>query len=216
MLTKALTVAKLCFWLVATAALLPIAYESWHQRAQFESDARRVSALIARTEQTLQSMDKGAKTWEQASKAQAAESTAVLLETKETLAKVQLLVKDSDATLITLRSATISAIEHQDQSLLETQTQLRQSLSEMTLATSQLQKTLADADKTISDPKIQESIANLADATHNAADATEHLAGTTKKVEEGVTYEVDQIKKPVTKVKAIFGVALTVFRKLFL
>jgi len=160
-------------------------------------------------------LEKGSRQWELASKAQAAQSTAVLSETHATLAQIRSSVTHLDASLTTLGIALNSAIEHQDRSLLETQSQLRFSLTAMNQATVQLQKTLADTDRTISDPSIHKSLDSLAEASQNAATATQHLAATTADIQEGVHYEVKQLEAPVTKVKAVFNVALTVIRKLF-
>ena len=175
--------AKLLVLLLLAAILVPVAYEIYHQRPAFESDVRRVSALLGRTEDAIKQVDKGATVWQQASQAQASESTAVLLATKNTLASIQADAQSVAASVNLLSSRTAQAIDHQDQSLLETQSQLRDSLVKMNAATEQLQATLTASETLLANPKIQESLASLAETSKQSAEAMSHLSAATADVQ---------------------------------
>lgn len=150
--------------LLMTATLMPVCYEVWHQRPAFESNIRKVDALLTHAERTMKSTDEAVAQWNTASQKQIEESTGVLIMTNKTLAQIQTLAINSDASLTTLLNQSTLAISQQNQSLLETQEQLRKNLYEMIAATEQLQATLAQADKVISDPRIPEAMASVADS----------------------------------------------------
>ena len=67
----------------------------------------------------------------------------------------------------------------------------------------EVKSTVGAADAVISDPAIKQSVDHFADTAKNTADLTASGAATMAKVQQGVTYEVDQLMKPVKKAKAI-------------
>lgn len=148
---------------ITIAILIPIFYEVWHQRPAFESNVRKVDAIITHAEYTLKSTDEAVAQWNKASKVQIQASTSVLTQTNQTLVRFQSLVSNMDVSLTTLLSQSTMAIDQQNQSLLETQLQLRKELVEMEKTTIQLQTTLAQANLVLSDPNITTTLASLSD-----------------------------------------------------
>ena len=146
-------------------------------------------------------VERASRKWQEASQNQIAQSTAVLSETKQTLARIRLLVQDTDVSLTTLSSALTTAIDQQNQSLLQTQRGLQTAISGIGLTTSQASKVLADADAQITSPDIQKTLDNVATSSANLAQATQDGAATMKDVRVAVDKEVATLLAPVNKAK---------------
>jgi hypothetical protein len=155
-------------------------------------------------------LEKAARSWQAASQAQAQESTAILQESRSTLAAVRQAVTNLDTSLngSVLPSIT-KTVNEQSASLLATQEELRKNLAAMQAATTQLQKTLADADKTIADPQIEVTLQNLADTSAQVKFSMEHLNGATSDVQQVADKFRDDFVKPKNRalayLKAVLG-----------
>ena len=161
-------------------------------------------------------LERASRTWEKSSQEQAIRTTSAMQSVDAAAKQLTLLVSRTDDSMNLSLFPTISkAIQSQNAALLDNQKALSVNLAAMSQATAALQKDLDDADRTISGPELKETLQNTADATRNAVVVTQNLAATTADVREGVHYEVRQLEAPVTKVKAVFNIALTVLRKLF-
>ena len=173
-------------------------------------DRVAIVAGVAATE-----IQKGAAEWEKASKLQALESTSVLTATKDSLVSMQTDVHSVAVSANSLLLLTSKAIDHQDQSLLQTQTALQGTLKDVSQTAQESQMVLVDADKVIADPALKQSVDNLATASQSVASATEHADKSMAKVEQGVTYEVNELMKPVNKAKAAALILVQFIGKLY-
>jgi len=152
----ALALALLC------AILAPLAYEVWHERPTFESGVRRTWALVGRAEQTMDAIEKGATTWQEASKQQSKSSTRILVATQQSLSNLSAFVSRTDSNINgTLLPRLSHAIDQQNDALLVSQNDLQANLKEMLGATQQLQRTMAAAETVIADPQIKQLIVDL-------------------------------------------------------
>jgi hypothetical protein len=148
-------------------------------------------------------VEKASRAWQKASEEQSKSVTLALGLGKETFASIQTLVRRTDASLNESVFPNLAAsVSEQNQSLSNTQAALRENLLEISRATVQGEKLIEDADAQITDPAIQKTLDNVADSSANLASATKESAATIAKVREGVDYEVNQLMKPITKVKA--------------
>jgi hypothetical protein len=161
-------------------------------------------------------VEKASRAWEKSSMEQSSKTTAAMSAVSVSAERLSTFVSRTDASVNSdLLPALTLSIRQQNASLLQSQEGLQDNLKEMLKATQSLRKDLDDADRTISGPELKETLQNTADASKNAVVVTQNLAATTADVREGVHYEVRQLEAPVTKVRAVFGIALTVLRKLF-
>jgi hypothetical protein len=208
-MSKVLNVFKLIALVLLCVILAPIAYESWHQRAAFESDVRRLSALIGRAEQTMDNFKEATDTWKTASEKQSESTTFALSSTKETLASLNSLVKRTDVSLNeSVLPNLAAAVNLGSQDLSKSQADLQANLKQMLATTQQAQKTLVDVDRQVSNPSVQASIDNLATAMKNASKATQHLAGITKAGEETAQYYEKRLTTPQSFFKTLLQAVL--------
>lgn len=77
------------------------------------------------------------------------------------------------------------------------------------------QETLRQATSDLADPEIKQAVSDIAKSAANLADATKQAEGALEDVHSATSYELAQLKKPITKIQAIYGFALTAIRKLF-
>jgi hypothetical protein len=169
------------FQVLALAALVvvfgEVAWTVHRVRPKMEVTISNIDRTVIIAGAAATHLEKAAGTWQQASKAQALETSQAMSNVSAAAGQlITFISKTDDSINSRLLPALTTSIEQQNASLLETQKELRENLSQMGQATAQLQQTLAAADAQISNPAIQESIANLAAATQNANHGMEQLA----------------------------------------
>jgi hypothetical protein len=139
---------------------------------------------------TLTEVQKGAKSWQQASDIQSKSATAVLGSVQATTASLQTLVKRTDASLNdSVLPSLAASVNTQNQALLQTQSDLQTGLT-------LLQQTLKDADAQIKDPAIAQSLANIQASTQNLNAGIVNLTGVTADAKNLADYEVKQLETP--------------------
>lgn len=199
-----LDIAKLLAYVALIILLGECAFAVHRLRPQAEAtltDVRRTVVIVAGA---ATNVEQGARSWKKASEEQSRYATDALGSVKETTASIQTLVKRTDASLNDLVLPSLAAsVKEQSQSLSETQAKLRESLTGLTDSNKELQKDLVKISETFAGPEVKESLQNTAEATKNTAVATKNLAETTQEVKVGVTYEVNELMKPVKKVKVV-------------
>ena len=196
----------------AVALLLLIAFlcaglwEGYRLQPVLESETRAIHATTLEAGLTLKNIRESSAEWKAASQAQARQSTALLVESHETLASIRRLVESLDATTI---PAITFAVSQQNQALLETQEKVRTNLDAMQQATIQLQQTLASANSVIGDPALKQSIENLQLATAQTDAAMTHLSATSDDIQQVADKFRDDFVKPKNRawayVKALLG-----------
>lgn len=197
--TAKLIVLILFCWLIAEAALV---VDYGRRRVQWTWD--KINQNLKETSQTLDEVRKAATTWEQASKDQSSKTTKAMSDVSAAAEQFTMFVSRTDASVNGVLVPQLkTSIEQQNAALLDNQKQLQASLQNVAESSTGLQKFLTDADVQISNPQIKKSVDNVAVSTENLAVATDQAAATMKSVKSGVDYEVAQIEKPVSKVKAV-------------
>jgi hypothetical protein len=185
--------------------------------------ARKVKALGDETTQTLTDLrrtiviaanaaadvQKGVEVWKKQSDAQSKQSTQALTNLNAAAKSLDSLLISTDKSLnLSLLPSLSAAINDQNEALKKSEANID---AAVTIATA----TIEDADRVVSSPRLPEAVDNLADSSKSVAIATAAGAATMQKVQSGVTYEVDQIEKPVKKVKVIFLFILTALGRFF-
>ena len=149
-------------------------------------------------------VEKASRAWQQASKDQSSKTTKAMSDVSAAAEQFTMFVSRTDASVNGVLVPQLkTSIEQQNAALLDNQKQLQASLQNVAESSTGLQKFLTDADVQISNPQIKKSVDNVAVSTENLAVATDQAAATMKSVKSGVDYEVAQIEKPVSKVKAV-------------
>jgi hypothetical protein len=184
--------------------MLTLCYYMIHGAKKLTGIATDLDRTVIIVAGAATNVEKASRAWELTSKLQALEATSVLTATKNSLVSMQTDVHSVAASANSLILLTSKAIDHQDQSLLESQADLQANLKAMLLATQTLQSTLSDVDKQVTSPDIQKTLDGVAASADNLAATTDQAVKTITAVRSGVEYEVAQIEKPVTKIKAIY------------
>ena len=149
-------------------------------------------------------LEKASRTWESSSQEQVLQTTKAMSNVSAAASRLSSFISRTDNSLNVLLAPSINnAIVQENQSLLKTQADLQENLLELSKAISQSNKVLSDADAQINNPAIKESVDSLAEAAQNTASATSEAAASMTKVREGVTYEVNELMKPVRKAKVV-------------
>lgn len=154
-------------------------------------------------------LEKGGRAWKENSDAQVKITSAALGNLNAAAKSLDSLISSTNISLnSSLLPALASAIEDQNTALLKNQAAVGAALTEATA-------TLADAGKLVSDPALKASIDNLSDASKSTAVATSEAAASMTKVREGINYEVNELEKPVKKVKVVYDFVLQSLGKFF-
>lgn len=205
----ALDFAKLLAYCAFIVLLGECAYAVHKVRVPLAQAADNANTALIAIEDAAVNLDGASQQWQTTQQQVAKDSTNVLIETRMTLARFRSFAASTDVVLNSLLSQSTTAIDQQNQSLLETQAKLRESLTAMNQATMQLQGTLASADRVISSPELQKSLASLAESSQHTSEATAHLAATTKDVQQVAdAFRSDYLKpknRAVAYLKAILG-----------
>ena len=159
----------------------------------------------------MTSVQKGAKTWEESSKSQVLITSKAMSNVSAAASALTSFISKTDESVNSTLLPTLSrAIDSQNASLLETQSEVQKNLILAQPAILDLAVASHSAANVLSDPDIKVALDNGAKSTQNLAVATDNFAATTAKVRQGVDYEVNELMKPVKKVKAIFLFLVTV------
>jgi hypothetical protein len=205
------------------AFILLVCYFTIHGARKVKALGDEASAALTNLNRTVviaagafSNLEKGARSWKENSDSQASLSTDALKRANEALRNLSASAKSLDYLItstnnslnVSLLPSLSRAISDQNNALLATETQAI--------------STLADADRVVANPRISESIDALADSIDALADSSKSVAlatasgaATMQKVQQGVEYEVNQLEKPVKKVKVIFLFILTALGHFF-
>src|ERR1700675_3270543 len=137
-------------------------------RVTIETTLRDTHQAIIEVTLTASNLRKASLAWEQASKAQASETTAAMLRVGAAADGLTKFISRTDDSInLTVLPTLTRSLQDQSAALLGSQKSLQDSLAELLATTTQLQKTIADADLLITDPSIKASIDNLTLAANN-------------------------------------------------
>lgn len=194
-----------CFALLSLTAFLgELTYSIHRLRPKLEVTVSNADRALIAAGAAAGNLERASRAWEQASKEQSAQTTKAMSNVSAAAKGLSLFVSRTDASVnSSLLPQITEAIRQQNAALLTSQNALQSNLSQIALATTQLQTTLADADKVIADPAIKESIDSLAFSSQNLVVATSEGAATMSSVRKAVDYEVHEIMKPISKVKQV-------------
>jgi len=201
---------------VLLALLLGAGWWLWHIRPTVETTLRDVHTTVLEAGLTLKNLREASQSWKSASAEQASATTKAMSNVSAVAGQLSGFISRTDNSLNALLVPSLNnAIVQENQSLLKTQANLQENLSQMLVATQQLQRTLAAAETQINSPDIKIAMDNLAETSEHAATATREGAATMAKVHEAVSYEVAELEKPVKKIKVIWDFTLRSFGKFF-
>jgi len=207
---------EICVRILALFALIAlcviIAYYVLRTAPRIEQTVEDLdrSTIIAGAMAT--NLEKASRTWETSSKQQASDTTEAMQRTSEAMSSVSAAAKQlssfisrtDDSVNSALLPALTKTITDQNAQLGETQSKLQASLVQIAAATASTQQMIADADAEVKNPDIAATFKNVATTTSEAA-------GTMTSVHKAVDYEVSELMKPISKVKAV---ALAVIKAL--
>jgi len=185
--------------------ILLLCYFTIHGAKKVKALGDEASASLTNLNRTIviaagafTNIEKGGRAWEKNSDAQAKQSTETLTNLNAAAKSLDSLVTSTDKSLNLLLLPSLSAaINDQNAALLTTERNVDVAVTTATA-------TLADADRVVSNPRLPEAVDSLADSSKSLAVATDQAAKTITSIRSGVEYEVAQIEKPVTKIKAIY------------
>lgn len=207
------TLATLCL-AALLLLLLALLLFWWKNKDVVHDTLRDTHQTILEIGLTAKNLREASLQWKQASGQQVMETTKAMQSVTAAAGKLSAFISDTNSSMNgSLIPSLTSSVREQNASLLESEKALHANLTDMGKATQQLQKTLADADTRITDPAIQKTMDSVAESGAHLASITEHVDKTTAKVEQGVTYEVDQLMKPVKKVKVALEFLATIAGK---
>jgi isoleucyl-tRNA synthetase len=150
---------------------------------------------------TATHLEQASRAWQKASELQAGQTSVAMSNVSAAAARLTTFVSKTDDSVNTrLLPALTTSIEEQNASLLESQQALRENLSQMLLATAQLQKTLAAAEMVVADPEIKTI---LADADEDVKQLKPMLEAGTATAED-VQRVADKIAAQYTKARNIW------------
>jgi hypothetical protein len=196
--------------------ILLVAYLTIHGARKVKALGDEASATLENLNRTVviaagafTNVEKGARSWRDNSDAQAKQSTLALQNLNAAAKSLDSLVTSTDKSLnSSLLPSLSAAISDQNAALQQTE---RNVDAAVTVATA----TLADADRQIANPRIPEAVDNLADSSKSVAITTSEAAASMAKVHEAVNYEVNELEKPVKKIKVVWDFALRSLGKFF-
>lgn len=146
---------------------------------------------------TATNLEKASRVWQQASQDQASVTSKAMSNVSAAAAAVTSLALHTDSSinsnLIPSLTATVS---DQNAQLVETQRELQKQLAGVGAVTASTQRMIADADTQVKNPDIAATFKSVATTTNEAA-------GTMTSIHRGVDYEVSELMKPISKVKAV-------------
>jgi hypothetical protein len=209
--------AFLCLVLLALTAFLgELAYSIHQLRPKLEVTVSNADRALIAAGAAAGNLERASRAWEQASKEQSAQTTKAMSNVSAAAKGLSTFVSRTDASVnSSLFPQITEAIRQQNAALLTSQNALQSNLSQIAQATTQLQKTLADADKVIADPAIKESVDSLAFSSQNLVVATSEGAASMQDVHKALDYEIHELTKPVSKLKAAMEFAATIIGKLY-
>ena len=157
---------------------------------------------------TATNLEKASRVWQQASQDQASVTSKAMSNVSAAAAAVTSLAFHTDSSINSNLIPSLTAtVRDQNAQLVETQHELQKQLAGVGAVTASTQQMIVDADVQIKNPDIAATFKSVAVTTDQAAK-------TMTKVQEGVTYEVNEIMKPVKKVKVALEFAATIIGKL--
>ena len=193
-----------------------VAHVLWQVAPSVEPTVRDMHTTVLEAGLTLKNLREASQSWKEASEKQTSETTQAMSNLSGAARNLSGFISRTDESLNSrvLPSLT-DMLTQQNSALLESQKRLQENLQSIAETTQQAQMVLVDADKVIAGPELKTTLDKVATSSENLASATEHADKSMAKVEQGVTYEVNELMKPVNKAKAAALVLVQLIGKLY-
>jgi hypothetical protein len=206
--TLVLQSAKLLALLLLCAILGEAAWTVHRLRPKLEVTIENADRALIATGAAAGNVEKASRAWDSASKQQASSTTTAMLNVSAAAGRLSDFVSRTDKSVNSIfLPQLMSAIADQNAALLESQRALQANLKEVLVTTQQAQTVLVDVDSQVNSPDIKIALDGLAETSKNSAAATAEATATMKDVRQAVEFEIDELEKPVSKLK---GAALFV------